>query len=404
MPEDSLIAEKPSTDEIREAYRACRGMVLRKEIYTPDGSELAHIPYSTSYGACRLEMLQPRQENNHSVWMAQQSETLNYNYERNPQDPRIAHTLVLATDAYGHTLEAATVSYGRKLADPDLSPAEQAEQGKLHIVCLQNKQTNAVDAPASYRLPLPYENRSWELTGIFPGNGPYFNVEELKAALNGATSIPFEAAPTPNKTEKRLLDLNRVLFSRDDQTGPLPLGVIESLALPYQSYKMALTPGLSNYIFGDKVNQAQLLEEGKYLHFDDDNYWVASGTVKMDASNFYQVTLMNDPFGSSLKIVYDSAYHLFVQQTIDALGNSNIVEAFNFRTLQPYLIKDLNDNLKGLRTDELGMAIAGFVMGKTEENKGDFMDLSAAEASDNDHPGIMISYDLFNFINQNHFS
>ena len=40
------------------------------------------------------------------------------------------------------------------------------------------------------------------------------------------------------------------LLSRDDLTGLLPLGALESLALPGESYKLAFTPGLLTQVYG----------------------------------------------------------------------------------------------------------------------------------------------------------
>jgi len=177
------------------------------------------------------------------------------------------------------------------------------------------------------------------------------------------------------------------------------LGQLESLALPYQSYKLSLTPGLRDFIFGDKVTDDLLLNEGKYVHFNDGNYWNVSGTQTFDAAHFYQVTEMTDPFGFKAQIVYDSAYRFFIQQTIDALGNTSKVTGFNFRTLSPYLFQDLNDNRSGVRMDELGMVVSSFIMGKENENKGDLLDTASVEASANDQPTGTLEYDLFNYIN-----
>jgi len=51
-----------------------------------------------------------------------------------------------------------------------------------------------------------------------------------------------------------------------------------------------------------------LMNEGKYVHVNDSNYWIASGTQTLDAAHFYQVTEMVDPFGFSAQIQYDPNY------------------------------------------------------------------------------------------------
>jgi hypothetical protein len=119
----------------------------------------------------------------------------------------------------------------------------------------------------------------------------------------------------------------------------------------------------------------------------------------LDANNFYQVIEITDPFGLKVNVQYDSKYRLFVQKKTDALNNETSVLGFNYRTLSPYLMKDINDNRAGVRTDELGMVISSFVMGKESENNGDLMDGLNVEASVNDQPSSMLEYDLFTYKN-----
>jgi RHS repeat-associated protein len=344
-------------------------------------------------------MLQPRIQNPYAVFMVQQSEMLSYTYERNPADPRIVHNMTIATDEFGNVLQSAVISYGRKTADTSLLPGEQAAQSHMHIVYTVNNVTNKIDDGVNYHLPLGYESVTYELTGITPATVDHFVISEVKNGFEQAAPIAYEALPTAANKEKRLIKQARSLFLKNDMTGPLPLGVIESLVLPYQSYKLSLTPGLRDFIFGSKVSDALLLNEGKYVHFNDDNYWIASGTQMYDAANFYQVTGMTDPFGFTTQIVYDSNYHFFVQKTIDALNNESGVEGFNFRILSSYLMKDMNDNRNGVRMNELGMVTSTFVMGKEGENKGDLFDTASVEASENDRPSQLLEYDVFRYAN-----
>jgi RHS repeat-associated protein len=384
----------------REALRACKGLPLRVEVYSPDGSEQQGIPYTTAQHSCLIKMLQPRLQNQYGVFLVQQSESLTYTYERNPADPRIAHTMNIEVDEFGNVLKAAAISYGRKTTDPALTPAEQAEQSKTHLVFSENSFTNKIDNNIDYHLPVAYEAKTYELTGLTPDSGNYFIIGEVKEKFTQAAVIAYEALPTSGINQKRLIEQVRSLFLKNDLSGPLLPGVLESLALPYQSYKLSLTPGLRDAIFGNKVNDDLLLNEGRYVHFNDGNYWIASGTQTFDAAHFYQVTEIADPFGFETLISYDTAYHFFVQQTTDALGNISKVLGFNFRTLSPYLLQDMNDNRSGVRTDELGTVMSTFVMGKENENKGDLLDAGSVEASANDQPTSVLEYDLFNYIHE----
>lgn len=396
---DPPLPENLTTNEWREALRACKGIPLRSEVYTLDGTEKQNIPYTATNTSCLIQLVQPRQQNLFSVWQVQQSESLAYAYERNPADPRIAHSITLETDTYGNVLKSAVISYGRKTSDPDLLPAEQNEQSKTHVVISETSFTNAIVTPDAYRLPISYENRTWELTGTAPVAGDYYGITEIKNFFKTAAAIAYEAQPTTGTVEKRMLSQSKTLFLKNDLSGPLAEGLTESLGIAYQSYKLALTPGLRDHIFGGKVTDDLLLNEGKYIQFNDGNYWIGSGTSTLDPANFYQATVFTDPFGFSNNVVYDRNYRLFVQQTADALGNTSSVQGFNYRTLSPYLVADANDNRSGIRTDELGLVTSAFIMGKSTEQKGDLMDTASVETSAKDKPGASFEYDLLNYQN-----
>jgi RHS repeat-associated protein len=399
QPADPPLPANLTTDEWREALRACKGITLRSETYTLDGSEKQNIPYSTANMSCLMQLVQPKVNNTNSVWQVQQSEGLTYTYDRNPTDPRIGHTLVLETDQYGTILKSAAISYGRKTTDQDLTPEEQAKQSQTHVVIGESSVTNAVNTPEAYHLPVGYENSRWELTGMVPADGNYYSISEVKSFFSNAATIAYEAKPINGKIEKRMLSQSKILFLKNDLSGPLPEGVIESLAIPYQSYQLALTPGILTDIFGDKVTGDLLLNEGKYFHFNDGNYWVGSGTGTLNPEQFYQAETLTDPFGISSHITYDSKYRLFIQQTTDAIGNTGKVLGFNYRILLPYLVQDINDNRAGVRVNELGMVTSSFVMGKDGEQKGDLMDLATVEASPNDRSITVLEYNLFNYKN-----
>ena len=67
----------------------------------PDGSELESVPYSLSTSTFEVRRLQVKGINRFGVYLPLDRESLNYHYERNAEDPRIAHSLVIEADAYG---------------------------------------------------------------------------------------------------------------------------------------------------------------------------------------------------------------------------------------------------------------------------------------------------------------
>jgi len=396
--QDPPLPDDLTIDEWRQALRACKGLPLRVEVYSPDGSDRQQIPYKTSHYSCLIQFQQPAARQPFAVFTVLESETLTYIYDRDPADPRVTHTMTIGTDAFGNVLKSATINYGRRTKDDTLAPAEQAQQDALHIVYTDKQMTNRIETDQDYVLPLSCASSTFELTGLTPAAGNYFSITEVKDAVEKTDLIPYQVRPSAGKKERRLIEDLRTLFCRNDLSAPLPFGVMESLALVYQSYKLCMTPGVRDFIFGGKVSDALLLGEGKYVHFDDDNYWIASGTKTPDPANFYQVIETADPFGFKVRITYDAGYRLFIQQVVDALDNTMTTIGFNYRLLSPYLTADANDNRSGVRADELGMVTGTFTMGKEGENRGDFMDTDLVEASVKDQPTTTLEYNTHNYL------
>jgi RHS repeat-associated protein len=398
IPEQSLVEpdlpDDWTTQEWREALRACKGQPLRVEIYALDSSDKQPHPYTTAYHNCLIRRLQPRLNNKYTVFLAVPGEALTYTYERNPADPRVGHTMTIKVDQFGNVIQSAAISYGRQLADPILTAEEQLEQKKTRVIVTQNVVTNAIEELGDYRLPALCDTQTYELTGLAPTNGAYVSTKQLTDAYTQAEQIDYQDISNSNQFQKRLIEHVRHTFLTNNLSAELPLGVLESLALPYQSYQLALTPSLVDEVFGNKVTETMLLTEGRYIHVNDANYWIASGTQTFDADQFYQATALTDAFGNKTQLTYDSAYHLFIQNITDAVGNTTEVTGFNFRTLTPYLITDANDNRSGVRFNALRMITSTFVMGKAGEKQGDLLDETAVEQSSADQPTSTMEYDL----------
>lgn len=414
---DPLLAPLPDTplpaeltgEEVREACRALKGKMLRSEIYADDGSAQARVPYVVSESACQIRLVQPRLQQPYASFYSFESETIACHYERNPADPRIGHTMNLEVDAYGNVTKSVAIGYPRRAGGSPLA----AEQSALLITYTENDVASVTDQSTWYRIGVPVETRTFELTGMAPTSpSGRFRMDEMQAAIPAATQISFETAPSGG-TQKRLIGRVRTRYRKDDLSGPLPAGMIESLALPYQSYKMVFTPGLLNSVYSPKITgatlQTVLTNEGGYQNLDGDGvWWIPSGQVffspdpntpdaSFAAKHFFLPQGYIDVFGNVSTVQYDS-YLVSVQQTQDALQNSVGAEQ-QYRVLEPWVVTDPNQNRVGVRFDALGMVVATAVMGKAGQNEGDLLDLTTTEASAKDDPTTRLEYDLFQWRN-----
>ncbi len=183
LPEPDLDALDLTADEWREALRACKGMMLRQEIYELDVDALAgdtHKPvklFSAACHNCHIHRVQPQAANRHAVFHVTESEAITYHYELDlrPEeltpDPRIAHTLNLSIDEYGNIQQSVAVVYPRLGIYIDNTLQNGAQdliqdvQSELHLAYTETRYTNDVPEPGNsdqdnYRLHLPCEPRS----------------------------------------------------------------------------------------------------------------------------------------------------------------------------------------------------------------------------------------------------
>ncbi|MPZ76801.1 MAG: toxin [Deltaproteobacteria bacterium] len=400
---DTTLPPDLSPDEVQEACRALKGSILRQEVYALDETGKELHPYSVSERDYTLKRLQPRAGNRHAVFFAHPRETIDYHYERNPADPRISHSCVLATDEFGNVLQSVAIGYGRRQVDETLSLEDQNRQRQILMTCTENDFTNAVEEDDAYRTPSPAEVRTYELTGLeLAGDQTRLAFTQLQEAVESATKISYHATPDPGTREKRLLEQARTLYRPDDlgdaQNDPLallPLGMLEPLTLPGETYTLAFTPEHLDLVFGDRVNETMLSDDGHYVHFDgDDNWWIPSGRVFMSPNeedgaaqelafaqqHFLMPLRFRDPFGQTATVEYDD-YDLLPLETRDPLGNrvtagerpddGSVIPRIDYRVLQPELMTDPNGNRSAVAFDILGLVAGAAVAGKPGENAGE---------------------------------
>lgn len=384
---DALSAPTPtvfptalSDAEMREACRALKGRLLRREIYALDGTNRAPHPFTVSQEGGEVVKIQPKGKNLHGVFLAMTRDKKVIHYERQPDDPRIQHDVVLETDAYGNALTSVSIGYPRRVP---LFP----EQAAILASGTEIELVHRDQASDVYRLGLMVETKTFEVSLPAPPQGLY-DVDHLRQLYSTMEEIPFDQPSAPGT--KRLLGRMRNLYLKNDLSGPLPFRQVESLALPYQTYEMALTPGLIQMAFGDRVS-ADVLIEGGYV-FMEGGWWAPSGTLTYSPEKFHLPVRFTTPFGNTASIVYDEDALLAVRtESSDDPRFNNIVTAENdYRTLSPALVTDANGNRSAVRTDGLGLVVATALMGKEGAGEGDTLD----------DPTTRMDYDLFAWMNE----
>ena len=414
---DTILQTGLSAEDEREACRALKGAMLRQEIYALDGTDNESNPYTVTEQNFSIRCLQPRQQRRHGVFITHAREAITYHYERNPVDPRTTHAMTLEVDDVGNVLKTASIGYGRRQEDFELpEPQDRDKQTQTLVTYTENDVTNDVDLPIddpdhdpdNYRTPLPCETRTFELTGYTPtGDDGRFQFSDFvkpdpmdpdgrRQIHIFDDEIAYENAPSGGR-QRRGIEHLRTLYRADDLTGPLPLGRLQPLALPYESYKLAFTQELIAQIYRRTRGGAEenllppdpgdiLGAEGGYVHSEgDDNWWQPSGKAYFAPdlphdpgtewayarAHFFLPHRFEDPFGNPTIVAYDAApdgreYNLLVSAAIDPVGNQ-ITAAHDYRMLQPRLIIDANRNHSEVVFDTLGMVAGTAVKGKVDD-------------------------------------
>ncbi len=434
---DTVLPGGLTLEEEREACRALKGSMLRQEVYADDAGpnataeqiERAQTPYTVTEQNFSIRRLQARGVNRHAVFFAHPLEALSYHYERNPADPRIQHALTLEVDAYGNVLKQAAIGYGRRaqvrvvdaagngqlVANPGfagLDPTDQDQQTTPLLTYTENRVTNAIETADTHHNPLPCEAITFELTGYtasgLAGRFQATDFVEPDPAAAGnlrhkftGPEVAYEATAAGNQ-RRRPIEQLRTLYRPNDMGAAagnanqlLPLGQVESLALPGESYKLAFTPGLLDQVFQrprdgqpaeellPSVARAQVLggqrgDQGGYVDLEGDGrWWLPSGRSFFSADpadplatelaearqHFYLPRRIRDPFGEHAFVEFDG-HDLLMAETRDALNNRVTVESNDYRVLQPRLVSDPNHNQTEVAFDTLGMVVGTAVMGK----------------------------------------
>src|SRR5690606_17189805 len=153
-------------------------------------------------------------------------------------------------------------------------------------------------------------------------SGELFQYADFENLLTAAsTEILYHQNPTSGNVQRRLIESVRTLYNHNNLSGPLPYRVLESKGIGYENYQLAYTPELLLALYGDKLPASPadledllgdndtdgISSQGKFVHLNDNNWWVRSGTVQfmqpgetiIDVQNrFYSPHAYSDPFGS----------------------------------------------------------------------------------------------------------
>ncbi|MRU49474.1 Insecticide toxin TcdB middle/N-terminal region [Pseudomonas gessardii] len=358
---------EPSTESVRQAHLALKGLQLRQEIYGLDSTDAQSTPYHVVENGYDVRQIQRPLDKQHAVFFAYPLQTLSLHYERNPADPRITQDMTLQVDDYGSVLRRASIAYPRR-ADIATRLPEQSQ-------CFVTSNTNQyVDLTGNdvRLLGQPVESYNWLLRAPPPpSSGQTYTVEELAHLIDTALADP--------EADLTLFGRYRSYYWSPETKTALPLGQTSAQGLLCQQWTALATPTDLQTAYDGVLSATDLTQllaqNGKYI--ENDGLWWNPGLLQtfLDTDHYYLPSSIIDPFGATQTLEYDP-YDLVLVRSEDALGNVINVTSIDYRTLAPWEITDPNQTVSQTLCDALGMVCATSLRGMQGKQPVGFKSLS----------------------------
>jgi len=377
--EPSVLALK-KTQRIVMA-RALAGSVLRTEV---TGVAQANQLYAVSEARYRVCLLAFHNEDA-AVVQPQALESLSYQYDSVPSDPICAQQITLAWDKYGTPLHSVSINYPRRLTKKveDIPPHLTEEHEKTwwldshdpsqQILRLSESRQEwyHLEDPDNWRLGLPKHTRTdmlelsevggLKLDGKLWSLDPLFSYERL--SVKGPGNPLWE---DPQGTRQMTgMQVQHYWNAEDD------IGMPTLQGLPH-STEIAELDEMALAVYEERIGRKELdqgLQEAgyhrmKWLMVDERDRKGTLAGIKTDYCTYYksegfyrlwQHRLLERIEGGT-RVKYDP-YLCKVMTTINAVGHTTRA-FYDYRTLQPVRIIDLNENTQETVYDGLGRVLA----------------------------------------------
>lgn len=356
-------------EEYFDAYRALAGQVLRTEVFGlhPDGVRRPN-PYQVTQNNFLIRRIQTSTKTEDASFAVFPLENINCQYEQIPNDPLIAHSVVLSIDAYGQNTQTAAIAYPRRSGD-------LAAQRRLHIL-VNYSDIRHFDQVDRYQLAVPYEQKTFELSGITPeSSSQYFSIQHLTREIASALpfDIPFHQEFTTGY-QSRLISWDRIYYWNDDQSAVLPWRAAGNVLLVHHTEKACFNEAFLLEALGDRHDAARLEHEGMY-HFQAHYWWQPSPiTYYFGPERFFAARAVENSDGGVLTYAYDNYVLALVRTANFIRGESEprlaITAEIDYHLLAPWRITDPNNNVSEVRYDAFGIMVAATNYGEKLSEAG----------------------------------
>jgi len=351
--------------EFEFGYRTLAGKIIRKEMYAMDeqGDILEHALKVNQY-AYVIRNLQPGAEKDGISMYTYLSESLAYDYQQNPSDPRIQHHISVEINPYGEITKELSIAYARRA-----NPLAVAAQSKDIITAsIHNYATR--DTIEEYNTTILLEGKDYELNGIsHPVNTLVSRLDVMSQFDNWISNAKEfdEQLGTGAATEARLISFLRTFYYNDAMDDVLALGQLGKRIVAHHEEQACFNDNFTAGVYGGKLTNGmkQNTLEGNYIQ--KDGYWWKQTAINhfRAESEFTILDKVEHAPGVFTTYKYDP-YFLNVIEIIfpDGSKESGVID---YNVVDSFRQIDKNDNISEVIFDALGVSVATF-------NKGTVLD------------------------------
>ena len=369
---DQLTAE-----QIDDGLRALAGQVIRREVYAVDENDVpAADPFEVQQATLRLINRQPAQGHEKAAFSVTQVEAATWTYEQVPNDPRVVHNMVLATDDFDLPMREVTVGYPRRQGR-----ALDVDAQGAFLIKLDDRGIVDTDVAQQFEIGIPGEEKGYELAGLRPGptglfTRDQFNAPAVSAAIGIAAASYADLRDEPAQgPAARLLSWRQSYYWDDSRSAALPVRQVGAITLLHHEEAACFDSTFVQNTFAGHVDPgSQLPGLGYATH--DGLWWKVEPThVYNDASQFCLPASLQRSDGATTALAYDG-YWLHVTQATDPLGNS-MRAAVDYYQLAPWQLTDANGTTNEVRYDPLGVVVTATTYGHVAAQSWGFDPLAA---------------------------
>lgn len=373
----------------RDMARTLSGMPLRVEVFGLDGDlRRSALPYSVQQTRYSVRLLRSRAEYRqpYSSMQPVALESIAYQYERQPDDPRCDHSINLAWDTYGGLIHGVAVNYARRKRESDEPPFSEEhertwwrdahdEAQAFYYLNESRAEFIHLDLAQSWRLGLPYRMR---------GDALKLTANELTPETINYECFAGEDSPLKLRNRWVLTGLTLQRYQGAEQGA----ATFEALADYLESAELDET-ALKAYeaVMTREELESELREIGYQrmpAALPADGTTILWSTRKGFATyaglaGFYKVLRFKatESLGET-RVDYDP-YHCLPMTVTAPDGCTTRVTDYDYRCLLPRQIVDPNQNTQEARYDGFGEIVASSFYGTEQGEAVGFHPLSEFE-------------------------